>query len=118
MTVYGFGERKTPNPFVAACDKFVYVEILDQQTERKPAVPDTAKDNKLEAMLLAAIDATDDDEGWAALSAVGSAIQKNDPAFDPRNHGFSKLSNLMRAQAYLHVRADGLQVYVRRKREG
>jgi uncharacterized LabA/DUF88 family protein len=116
-TVYGFGERKTPAPFVAACDKFVYVEILAGRAEPAPVATDKAA-VKLKTVLLTAIDATDDDEGWAALSAVGSTIQKNDPAFDPRNHGFPKLSELVRAQAYLDVRKDGQQVAVRRKPAG
>lgn len=105
LTVYGFGEeKKTPAAFVAACNKFVFVEILKAPTnngERKPSI----KAKQLEPLLRTAVESTAKEDGWAPLSAVGSAIQKNDPAFDARNYGFKKLSELVKNQtALLEVR--------------
>jgi hypothetical protein len=102
LVVYGFGEKKTPQPFVAACDKFVYTEILRPQevqsgTEEQAPEP-------LQPMLAAAITATTRDNGWAALSAVGSHVVKNSPSFDPRNYGCQKLGELVRRQPYVQVK--------------
>ncbi len=107
LVVYGFGQRKTPEPFVAACDKFVYTEILRPERERLrdqekavevPALP------PLEPMMVAAVEATARDDGWATLGPVGSHITKNHPAFDSRNYGFGKLRELARAQPYLELK--------------
>lgn len=122
LAVYGLGERKTPQPFVAACDKFIYTEILRLG---RPAVgADTAGQSDapapLEAMLRSAVAATARESGWAALAAVGSIIMKNNPSFDPRNYGFQKLGELVRKQPYLQVKevsiGDGstnVHIYVR-----
>lgn len=101
LKVYGFGERKTPDPFVKACDKFVYSEILrpqKQKSESKENAPEP-----LRPILKRAITATANDDGWAELSAVGSIIAKNSPSFDPRNYGYQKLGELVRAQTFLKV---------------
>lgn len=105
LVVYGFGEQKTPQPFVAACDKFIYTEILKSPPAggAQPIVPQGA-DQPLETMLRAAVMATGRDNGWAALSAVGSSIMKNHSAFDPRNYGCQKLGELVRRQGYLEVK--------------
>lgn len=109
LIVYGFGERKTPPPFVAACDKFVYTEIL--RPEQAIAAPDQPAPEALEPMIGGAVIATARDNGWAALSAVGSHVVKNSPSFDSRNYGYSKLGELVRKQPYLEVKevpvADG-----------
>jgi uncharacterized LabA/DUF88 family protein len=119
LVVYGFGERKTPEPFVAACDKFIYTEILrvEKETEKgKEEVAAVADVRKLQPMVIAAIDANARDDGWAALGGVGSHISKMDPAFDARNYGFKKLSELVRSLNYLEVkelpmvRPDGVTV--------
>ena len=115
LVVYGFGERKTPEPFVAACDKFVYTEILRPQPEVQAppvqaepptaAVPaETADLRKLQPLMIAAIDANMREDGWAALGGVGGHISKMQPAFDARNYGFKKLSELVRSLSYLEVR--------------
>jgi uncharacterized LabA/DUF88 family protein len=118
LVVYGFGERKTPQPFVAACDKFVYTEIL----RPGPAQPGEQgqEPEPLKPMLRDAVTAAARDNGWAALSAVGSMIVKTNPAFDPRNYGFQKLGELVRQQDYLDVKetpvSDGsanVHIYVR-----
>ena len=127
LTAYGFGERKTPDPFVAACDKFIYVEILRPEPEPVTA-GEEAKEipplPPLKPMVLAAVNAAARDDGWASLSAVGSQIGKNHSAFDSRNYGFPKLGELMRKQSYLEFKevpstgGDGvtqINLYVRRK---
>ncbi|WP_296807917.1 NYN domain-containing protein [Thiocapsa sp.] len=101
MTVYGFGEQKTPEPFVAACDKFVFTEVLREgaagdSTTRKSG-KDLQRDTKLVNLLRAALDGAADDTGWAGLGAVGSAIAKRSPEFDSRNYGYAKLSGLLKA---------------------
>lgn len=105
LAVYGFGEKKTPRPFVAACDKFIYTEILrpNQPAAAAPDAPSEAP-APLQPMLRSAVAATARDSGWAALSAVGSLVVKNSPSFDSRNYGFQKLGELVRSQSYLEVK--------------
>jgi hypothetical protein len=99
-TVYGFGEKKTPKPFVAACDKFIYTEILRPQADATAG--DTAVE-PLRPMFVTALLATARENGWAPLSAVGSFVVKNNPSFDPRNYGCQKLGELVRQQPYLEI---------------
>jgi uncharacterized LabA/DUF88 family protein len=123
--VYGFGERKTPEPFVAACDKFIYTEILRTEPEEaKPGAEPVAELPKLKPMLLNALNAIAREDGWTTLSALGSQINRSNPSFDPRNYGVSKLGDLVRQQAaYLEVKevrsgdGDAVQthLHVRRK---
>lgn len=120
LVVYGFGERKTPQPFVAACDKFIYTEILKPQQVQ--VAEDEQAPEPLEPMIRTAVTATARDNGWAALSTVGSMILKNSPSFDPRNYGCQKLGELVRKQPYLEVKevpvSDGstnVHLYVRLK---
>lgn len=102
LKVYGFGEQKTPQSFVAACDKFIYTEIL--RPEPAPINQDEQAVAPLNPMLRNAISATTKENGWSPLSALGSMLLKNSPSFDPRNYGFQKLSELVRKQAYLEVK--------------
>ena len=102
LVVFGFGERKTPAPFVAACDKFIYTEIL-KSPQPAPAL-EVEGPEPLEPMIRTAVVATVRDNGWAALSAVGSMLVKNSPSFDPRNYGCQKLGELVRGQSYLEVK--------------
>jgi uncharacterized LabA/DUF88 family protein len=128
LVVYGFGERKTPEPFVAACDKFIYTEILHAKPEEaKPGAEPVAELPKLKPILLNALNATAREDGWTALSALGSQINRSHPSFDPRNYGVAKLGELIRQQAaYLDVKevktgeGDSMQthLHVRRKAEG
>lgn len=103
LSVYGFGERKTPKPFVAACDKFTFTEILRPQAAgaSEASIPPDA----LKPGLLAAIDAAAREDRWAALAEVGSTLTKNSPSFDARNYGFKKLGDLVRGQPYLEVKS-------------
>lgn len=120
LVVYGFGEKKTPQAFVAACDKFIHTELLRAGKSKATVTPPDAE--PLKKALRAAIDAATRDDGWAALASVGSMLLKNNPAFDPRSYGFDKLGALVRKQPYLDVKeipvaADSTNVhlYVRLK---
>lgn len=100
LVVYGFGERKTPEPFVAACDKFIYTEILRAQPEEtRPGQEPVAELPKLKPILLNALNATAREDGWATLAALGGQINRSHPSFDPRNYGVVKLGELLRQQA-------------------
>ncbi|MCJ0824623.1 NYN domain-containing protein [Luteimonas sp. 50] len=134
LTVYGFGERKTPQAFVAACDKFIYTENLGVEDDieeggtgksgkpqpRKPV--QLKRDRKLDALLHEAVDAAADDSGWAHLGAVGSNLVRLASDFDPRSYGFRKLKDLVAAHpGYLveeRASADGKTgtIYLRSKK--
>lgn len=126
MRVFGFGEKKTPEPFVNACSTFLYID--EQPAGTKPAgentdasVPTppmaTAKlrqDTKLVNLLREAVDAEKEDGGWSSLGAVGQYIT-NRASFDQRNYGYAKLSALIEASELFELRRDGLTVHVRVK---
>ncbi|MBQ6164243.1 MAG: NYN domain-containing protein [Clostridia bacterium] len=122
--VIGIGEKKTPAPFIAACDKFIYLEILKpaeppkQQPQKKaqpkkgkePAAKEPAKKTKRDdgtrksglpadviRLISDSIDIVADDDGWAFLGEIGNLISKKRPDFDPRNYGFMKLSQLIKS---------------------
>lgn len=103
LVVYGFGERKTPEPFVAACDKFVYTEVLRQEEDidsggySQKSTNELKQDTKLVNLLRNALQASSDESGWAHLAPVGSYIAKQSPDFDPRNYGYAKLGELVKA---------------------
>jgi len=105
MQVIGIGEKKTPNPFIVACDKFVYIEILKNQSKEreseneKDLTKDTVDKITSREIKLIATTITDlsDDDGWAFLGDVGSLLQKKQPNFDPRNYGFQKLTPLIKS---------------------
>jgi uncharacterized LabA/DUF88 family protein len=101
LTVYGFGEQKTPKPFVSACDKFTYIEILRADetaaTPHKKSANELKGDSRLVNLLRNAVEAATDEEGWAYLAEVGQNIANQTPEFDPRNYGYEKLGQLMEA---------------------
>ncbi|WP_296665850.1 NYN domain-containing protein [Demequina sp.] len=124
LTVYGFGERKTPKPFVAACDTFVYVENLaapKTATTAAAAKPAFTRDPKLDKLLAEAVEAAAGDDGWAQLGTVGSNLSRLASDFDSRTWGYTKLTDLMRAHPDYKVesRSTGegkpANAYVRRK---
>ena len=123
LTVYGFGEHKTPDPFVQACDKFIYTEILVPRDENVPAastqpVREPGKDKPLAGLLRAAVEGSSDESGWASLAAVGNLIAKQEPDFDPRNFGFRKLSDLVESSRLFDIEERGTSrmLYVRERR--
>ncbi|GLR16429.1 NYN domain-containing protein [Portibacter lacus] len=104
MQVIGIGEKKTPNPFIVACDKFIYIEILkgkededEVSSAKKPAATNNV--DKITPSIIKFISTTiadiADDDGWAFLGDVGSLLQKKMPNFDSRNYGFHKLTPLI-----------------------
>ncbi len=128
-TVYGFGEKKTPKAFVAACDKFIYTEILraepeEDEPKNPPKSPREFKmDRRLLALLRNAVEDVADESGWAYLGAIGQNITNRSSEFDPRNYGFKKLGDLFRALSQFETdertqeNGPGRQVYVRWKRK-
>lgn len=112
LTVYGFGERKTPQSLVSACDRFIYLDVLrapaatEDPEAPAPKVKEPAslrRDAQLVGLFRAGIDSLADDEGWAPLGGVGQFIGKQAPEFDPRNYGYKKLSDLASAIGLFEV---------------
>lgn len=113
MQVFGIGEKKTPNPFIVACDKFIYIEILKNQSEDDSSDVDekktTSKSNidkitpKELRLIATTISDVADDDGWAFLGDVGSLLQKKQPNFDSRNYGFQKLTPLFQSISAIEV---------------
>ena len=122
MKVYGFGEKKTPSPFVNACSKFTYVEALgrpaadsEQSGSTTPKdAQELRNDARLVQMLRSAVDAGSGDDGWTRLDVVGSQIG-NQASFDPRNYGYRKLSDLVKASGLFEVKQEGKTIWVRDK---
>ncbi|MDY7395267.1 NYN domain-containing protein [Aureibaculum sp. 2210JD6-5] len=109
MQVIGIGEKKTPDPFIVACDKFIYLEILETYTEKQsgknePKKPSLDKITPQTIRLLkqSVSDAADED-GWAFLGDVGSLIIKKQPNFDARNFGFEKLTPLFNSLSQFEI---------------
>lgn len=103
MQVIGIGEKKTPNPFIVACDKFIYIEIIRKQSPKKPDEKESTKESvdpitqKEIKLISSTISDLSDDDGWAFLGDVGSLLQKKQPNFDSRNYGFEKLTPLIKS---------------------
>lgn len=129
LTVYGFGEKKTPESFRKACDKFVYIEIFRPQKNHKPQNnptpkskdPNLAEHNAqpnfdLTELIKRAVKETADDLGWANLGPIGSYISKVSPDFDARLYGFGKLSDLIKSLDLFEHRTDNNQLQIRRKK--
>ncbi len=132
--VLGFGQRKTPKPFVAACDKFIYTEILrepeeereargDREPSPRPTV-DIKLDHKVANMMRSAVEDAADEFGYAYLGAVGTYIMNRQPEFDPRNYGYRKLGDLIKASGLFDIdeRASptdqGKQIYIKTRAKG
>jgi uncharacterized protein (TIGR00288 family) len=135
LTVYGFGEKKTPRAFVSVCDKFIYTELLQEAQEsaddderedhgERPAARvrrDTKLDRKTLKILRDAVDDMADESGWAYLGGVGQKITNRSSEFDPRNFGFKKLGDLFRAAPQFDTeerpqeKGSGRHLYIRRK---
>jgi len=128
--VYGFGGQKTPEPFVNACSRFLFLDKLgaaaatdaSEASEGTPAAPlrvpsaQLKQDAKLVALLRNAVQAAADDEGWARVGAVGQQIA-NQASFDPRNYGYATLSKLLNASQLFEWANEGKSdVAVRDKR--
>ncbi len=105
MKVYGIGEKKTPDPFIVACDKFIYVEILQNLAKESESTTTSQKQEKktqldkitpkVIRLITTTISDLADEDGWAFMGDVGSLLQKKQPNFDSRNYGFEKLTPLI-----------------------
>lgn len=112
MLVIGIGEKKTPQPFIAACNKFIYIEILKPvEKEEENGVPEKSVvkqkrkpvhkaidkvDRQTIKMIIDSVDDLADETGWTFLASLGSFISKKKPDFDSRNYGFNKLYDLIK----------------------
>ncbi|MGR0221566.1 NYN domain-containing protein [Agromyces sp. ZXT2-6] len=125
VTVYGFGERKTPEAFRNACDRFTYLDVLDEPAAESTTTAPTRVppqklrgDTKLVSGLRTSVTTASGEDGWANLSAVGVLMRKQHTDFDSRNWGYAKLSDLVRATDLFLIEprpAGGLQVQHRKK---
>lgn len=137
--VYGFGERKTPAPFVNACTTFLYLDTLDEPLVAAAPMEPTAKpkgkakaedrvsvaksaskplsqDTKLVTILRGAVEASAREDGWAAMSAAGLAARRQAP-IDPRNYGVRNFTTLFEATGLFDIaRVENGQSYVADKR--
>lgn len=105
MKVIGIGEKKTPDPFIVACDKFIYIEILKNNSKDSETDKNKEKDHKkpnvdkitpnVVRLISQTISDVADEDGWAFLGDVGSLLQKKQPNFDSRNYGFQKLTPMI-----------------------
>ncbi|MBX2932688.1 MAG: NYN domain-containing protein [Ferruginibacter sp.] len=118
MKVFGIGQKKTPNPFIVACDKFIYLEIIAVPEEEEEEVTPATKTKKAKPvqkssvdklnketikLIAATIDDLADENGWAFLGDVGNLILKKQPDFDPRNYGFQKLTPLIQSVTQFEI---------------
>ncbi len=112
--VIGFGERKTPEALVNACSRFIYVD--EPSAKASARVVNPKRDARLVTLLRNAIEATENDNGWAKLAAIGSHIA-NHTSFDPQNYGYKKLSDLIKAIDLFETKKEGNQWLVRDKKK-
>ncbi|MFO8101389.1 MAG: NYN domain-containing protein [Dehalococcoidia bacterium] len=129
LLVLGFGEKKTPKPLVNACDKFIYTEILRKDdttstaTKKKTSLSKLRSDTKLVNLLRGAVENAAGESGWAYLGNVGHSISNQAPEFDPRNYGYNKLGELIKAIGLFEINerssenSPAKSVYVRDKRK-
>ncbi len=143
MTVYGMGEKKTPLPFISACDKFIYIEILESPVQEEKNTSDSPSATKkikpppaqaakpmskvtpeFVKLVKDSINDLADEDGWAFLSNLGVLLIKKMPDFDPRNYGYKKLTPLIKRLPYFEIQerkakdSDALAVFVRIKDVG
>ncbi len=134
--VYGIGEKKTPQPFIVACDKFVYVEVIraaakehememEPEPEKKSGQKNARKKNagqsrsssavpkKIIEFIALSLEDITDDQGYGMLSELGTLLVKKSPDFDSRNYGFKKLSSMIRSIPRFEVNTEGTTTYVR-----
>jgi len=106
MTVFGIGRRNTPAPFVAAVDRFIYLDLLSEEPQEaaEPSVGEGTQPPDLRRMLSTAITGTSKEDGWSNLGEVGSYLVKSNAAFDPRDYGHTKLGELVRGESYVEVK--------------
>jgi uncharacterized LabA/DUF88 family protein len=136
MKVIGIGEKKTLNPFITACDKFIYIEILkpaaepQKETSNKGISKNTTKSSKeplsrvdpeIVKLLTYSVDDLEDENGWTSLAELGSLVQKKKPDFDSRNYGHPKMLSLIKSIGKFEIeeretgRKNVKHIYIRKK---
>ena len=113
MLVIGIGEKKTPAPFIAACDRFVFLEIIaskpepEEDKEKKKNAPQQPQRPKVpkevRQLVRSSVNDVADEDGWAFLGAAGNMILRKNPAFDSRNYGYTKLSDFIKSLGIFEV---------------
>ena len=116
MKVFGIGQKKTPNPFIVACDKFIYLEVIatadtaesetpEKETSVKPEIKKSVDkiNKKIIHLIASSIEDLADENGWAFLGDVGNLLLKKQPNFDPRNFGFQKLTSLINSLSQFEI---------------
>ncbi|MBM9514132.1 NYN domain-containing protein [Desulfogranum marinum] len=127
MAVYGFGEKKTPLPFVHACSQFIYTENLESTPEEKTETTkgiekksrnELRGDTALVKLLRTSLEKVSEEDGWSDLSKVGKYISNNS-SFSPINYGYKKLSELIRASELFEVemRNNNTSIFVKDARQ-
>lgn len=109
LLVIGIGEKKTPGPFIVACDRFIYLEILGQLEEKRPGQNDKRGENgdgkgkqhnkvppQILKLIVDSVNDVADDDGWSFLGDVGNLVLRKNPSFDSRTYGYHKLTALMK----------------------
>ena len=129
MKVYGMGEKKTPKPFIVACDKFVYIEVIRAAARRaeEDAAKETAAPQKpakkeskkavqcapasvpadIAELIAESVEDVCGDDGYAHMGKLSNLLLKKQPDFDPRNYGFSKLSKLIKSLGRFDWKTEG-----------
>ena len=133
MKVFGIGQKKTPNPFIVACDKFIYMEIIPmvdetetgetktKEVKQKPKASVDKVGKEIIKLIKATINDLADENGWAFLGEIGNLLLKKQPNFDPRNYGFLKLTPLIKSLPQFEIdkretdKAGIKLVYIRNK---
>ena len=133
MKVYGMGEKKTPKPFIVACDKFVYIESLKAAEPSAPAPAGKSAKKKTQPqaeasplsvreLIAQSVEDLADEDGYAYLGDLGTLLIKKQPDFDARNYGYAKLSRFIAALGCFEIderhnaNYQGTQVFVRNKK--
>jgi uncharacterized LabA/DUF88 family protein len=129
MLVIGMGEKKTPSPFISACEKFKYLEVLAQMALKPNEAPSVKEVQKQEETakvgvismkelvnsIRTIITEVSDEEGWVSLGQLGSSLNKRYPDFDTRNYGYSKLTPLVSSLNHFEIKSSPNQSYIRNK---
>ena len=124
LDMIGMGQKKTPASFVNACQRFVYLENLEETDEKSAgdAASSGASDKaakkenptKTIPLIIRAMEKINSDDDWYALGQLGQYIQRDTPDFDPRTYGKKKLSDLVEGLARFETKKIGNQLHVRR----
>lgn len=121
MYVVGMGEKKTPLPFIAACNKFTYLEVISRKDEEDAESKKNGSTEELRRRIQDIVEEISDEEGWAQLGSLGTVLIKRSPDFDVRNYGFLKLTPLIKSLGIFDIKSTpnkdgtGKLLYIRKK---